>query len=213
MNSGLSIIRQLRFFLLTTLLLSLVALIILTLTDKSDFHITINEFHSPFADVFFFFITYIGDGTFVAIAGIVISLLLLRKYGWTPLWFGALVLILSGGLAQVFKRFVFEDALRPSLYIDNAALYFAEGVEVHGHHSFPSGHTTAGFAFFAFASLFLARKRPFLQVSFAIIAGLIGYSRMYLSQHFLEDVLAGMILGTFVFIALVLVFGKRLPSN
>lgn len=180
-----------------------VSSVILLTSDKTTIHLTINGAHSSAADLFFTYWTYVGDGIFVAIAGILIAILLFRKYRWLPLWFGTATLIVSGAAAQLLKRFVFEEALRPSAYLADYSLYFVEGINLHAHHSFPSGHTTAAFAFFSFASLFLALKRPWLQIIFAVLAGLVGYSRMYLSQHFLEDVLAGMILGSFVFLILL----------
>ncbi len=190
--------------------MALIAGIALLTSDKTTIHLSINSLHSPFADFFFTYWTYVGDGLFVAIAGIVIAIVLFPKYKWLPLWFGAATLVLSGAAAQLLKRLVFKDALRPSNYLSEHTLYLVEGVKIHGNHSFPSGHTTAAFAFFAFASLFLGRKNKWIQFLFAISAGLIGYSRMYLSQHFLEDVLAGMILGCFVFVLLTVVAKKPL---
>jgi membrane-associated phospholipid phosphatase len=121
-----------------------------------------------------------------------------------------LVLTISGGTAQLLKRFVFSDALRPSAFMVDSDLHFVEGVQLHAHHSFPSGHTTAAFAFFGFAALFLSRRNPLLQVTFAVSAALVGYSRMYLSQHFLEDVVVGMAIGTIIFILLSLFFKRQL---
>lgn len=168
--------------------------------------------YSPLADFFFKYWTYVGDGVFVGVAGIIIAVVLFPRYKWTPLWFGALTLMLSGAAAQLLKRLVFEDAMRPSVYLSEHTLYFVEGVQIHASHSFPSGHTTAAFAFFGFASLFLGRKSIWLQVLFAISAGLVGYSRLYLSQHFLEDVFAGMILGSLVFILLMILAKKPLST-
>lgn len=187
-----------------------IAGIILLSFDKTAIHLQINAMHSSFADLFFTYWTYVGDGIFVAVAGIIIAIFLFPRYRWLPLWFGASTLIVSGAAAQLLKRFVFEDALRPSAYLSEHSLYFVQGVQLHASHSFPSGHTTAAFAFFGFASLFLGRKKPWLQVLFAVCAGLVGYSRMYLSQHFLEDVFAGMILGSLIFLLLVLISKRRI---
>jgi membrane-associated phospholipid phosphatase len=188
--------------------------IVLLSSDKTSIHLWVNDLHTPITDVFFKYWTYVGDGVFVAIAGVIIAIVLFPRYKSLPLWFGACTLILSGALAQVLKRLVFEDALRPSAYLSEYKLHFVEGVQLHASHSFPSGHTTAAFAFFGFAALFLAQKNTLLQVLFALSAGLVGYSRMYLSQHFLEDVLAGMILGTVVFVLLIIAFKRPLaPLN
>ena len=193
-------------------IMAVISGIVLLVSDKTKIHLAINGWHSSFADFFFKNWTYVGDGIFVAVAGLAIAAVLFPKYKWVPFWFGASTLILSGVVAQLLKRFLFEDALRPSAYLTEHTLYLVEGVQMHTVHSFPSGHTTAAFAFFAFASAFLGRKSVWIQILFAVSAGLVGYSRMYLSQHFLEDVFAGMILGSIVFIFWAIVFKKPLKS-
>ena len=207
------VIWQLRFFFSTVLLMTLVAAFVLLTANKETIHLTINAYHSSFWDTFFRFYTYVGDGIFVALAGTVIAIFTFPKYRWTPFLIGACALIMSGVFAQLLKRLVFDTALRPSAYLKEHTLHMVEGVQMHAHHSFPSGHTTAGFAFFSFAALYLARKKPFLQVFFALLAGLIGYSRIYLSQHFLEDVLTGMLLGTFCTLLVIFAFRKQLSAS
>lgn len=207
------VIWQLRFFFGTVLLMTLISGLILLTTEKETIHMTINACHSSFWDVFFRFYTHVGDGIFVAIAGLVIALLTFHKDRWTPFVIGGLTLILSGAIAQLLKRLFFDSALRPSAYLKEHILHIVEGVQMHAHHSFPSGHTTAGFAFFSYAALYLARKKPLLQVVFALLAGLIGYSRMYLSQHFLEDVFTGMLLGTFCTLLVIVLFRKQLNAS
>lgn len=192
--------------------MAIIALVLLLAFDKTSIHLTINACHNAFGDFFFTYWTYIGDGLFVAFGGLAIAIAVFPKYRWFTLWFGAATLMISGAVAQLLKRFVFDGALRPSAYLAEYSLYFVEGVKLHGHHSFPSGHTTAAFAFFGFASLFLARTKPVLQIFFAVCAGLVGYSRMYLSQHFLEDVFAGLLLGSFIFMLLLIVFKKQLNT-
>jgi membrane-associated phospholipid phosphatase len=190
--------------------MAIVSLVLLFLFDKTTIHLAINSCHNSFADFFFTYWTYVGDGLFVALAGVLIAVVSFQKYRWSVLWFGAATLMLSGAAAQLLKRFVFDGALRPSAYLADYSLYFVEGVKLHGHHSFPSGHTTAAFAFFGFACFFLAKTKPVLQIVFALCAGLVGYSRMYLSQHFLEDVFAGLLLGAFIFMLLLVAFKKPL---
>lgn len=57
--------------------------------------------------------------------------------------------------------------------------------------SFPSGHTSAAFVM---ATLF-GTVVPVLFIPLAILAALIGFSRIYNGLHFPSDVLAGMMLG------------------
>ncbi|MBF0206240.1 MAG: phosphatase PAP2 family protein [Oligoflexia bacterium] len=59
--------------------------------------------------------------------------------------------------------------------------------------SFPSGHTTAAFAF---ASVVGVRHNLFLGSIAYTIAGLVAYSRINDNQHWLHDVIAGATIGT-----------------
>jgi membrane-associated phospholipid phosphatase len=69
------------------------------------------------------------------------------------------------------------------------------GVELHLLHSFPSGHATTAFALFFLLALINQNKG--LQIFFLIAALIAAFSRVYLSQHFLSDVLAGSAIGMF----------------
>lgn len=60
-----------------------------------------------------------------------------------------------------------------------------------GEFSFPSGHTLSSFA--AAGVIFAAHRR--LGIGAFCLAGLIGFSRMYLFVHYPSDVLAGALLG------------------
>jgi membrane-associated phospholipid phosphatase len=65
--------------------------------------------------------------------------------------------------------------------------------------SFPSGHTSAAFSLFICLALITPRKWAPLWV---VSAWAVAYSRIYLSQHFLEDVLLGSVIGLFSTIAI-----------
>ena len=58
--------------------------------------------------------------------------------------------------------------------------------------SFPSGHTSSSFAAAAVFYRHLPKK---LGVSSVVLAGLIGFSRLYVGVHYPTDVLAGVIMG------------------
>jgi membrane-associated phospholipid phosphatase len=88
---------------------------------------------------------------------------------------------------------VFENAHRPALVLKDFKLNFVDGVEVLNYHSFPSGHTTFAFAIFAcFAFIY---HKPLQQIFFLLCALLVGFSRIYLLQHFLRDVFVGSMFG------------------
>ncbi len=59
--------------------------------------------------------------------------------------------------------------------------------------SFPSGHTSASFA----AAGALWAKHRYLGSAALLVAGLIGFSRLYLFVHYPTDVLSGCIIGIF----------------
>ncbi|MEE1085914.1 MAG: phosphatase PAP2 family protein [Schaedlerella sp.] len=64
-----------------------------------------------------------------------------------------------------------------------------------GSYSFPSGHTACSFAAaFAYYQCLSQKK---LGIAALVLAGLIGFSRMYVGVHFLTDVLGGALVGTF----------------
>ena len=73
------------------------------------------------------------------------------------------------------------------------ALHLVPNVEMFSWNSFPSGHTATGFCMFCLLALYVKNKP--VKFFFFIFALLIAYSRMYLSEHFLQDVYAASIIG------------------
>ena len=67
-----------------------------------------------------------------------------------------------------------------------------------GQTSFPSGHTMAAFALYSVLTLIAGERFRQWGLLFAILSILTGFSRIFLAQHFLADVLGGSILGMFV---------------
>lgn len=172
------------------ILILMVGLIILLAYSKTDIHLYINRMNTPFLDVFFKYMTEFG--AFILIAPIIVATAFIRyRY--------ALIAIASSLLAtlltQILKRWVYYDSPRPKVvFQDICDLHLVENVHLHSNHSFPSGHTAGAFSLFIV--LALINKRPVYQFFFLMVAVLVGYSRMYLSQHFLEDVVVGSAVGT-----------------
>ena len=107
---------------------------------------------------------------------------------------------LSPVVTQFGKRVVWPDAPRPKILIEqllaqnpDLQIHLVDGVHLHSSHSFPSGHTTGAFALFG--TLALMAKKPLWKLFWLLLACLVGYSRMYLSQHFLIDVTVGSFIG------------------
>jgi len=184
-----------------------IGVIFILTNDKTEFHLSINAVHSPSLDVFFKYWTYLGDGLTTAIAVLVIGIATRSNYRWSTLTLGFLSLILAGVFAQLIKHLVYPDAFRPIEFIGRDLLYLVPDVDPHSYNSFPSGHTTAAFAFFTFLAFYWSNKGAVVHILLVLCAILIGYSRMYLSQHFLEDVVMGACLGILSYLFAHLITG------
>jgi len=100
----------------------------------------------------------------------------------------------SGLLVQVIKNLV--NAPRPKVFFEQGQyLHFMDGITLSNYASFPSGHTATAFAM-ATVFIFFMKSRT-SQVLLLAMAALVGFSRIYLAQHFLEDVMMGALIGAF----------------
>ena len=170
--------------------------------SKADLHLWLTSFYTPVGDVFFRYYTYVGDWIpFVVITG-----LLFYRYRMALF---VLVSQLVTGLVSIIIKQTWNEP-RPLAYfkehLPNIQLHQVAGVHMYSAHSFPSGHTITAFAFFL-ALAFYTRK-PTLQFLYFVLALLVGYSRIYLSQHFAIDVLAGSFIGVSVTILCKYYFEK-----
>ncbi len=183
--------RSVRNFITVWVGFSALLLAAVLVTDKMALHLAMHPLHSPFTDTFFSGLTHLGDG--LVPTGIAIFLLATRPFR------SFLMVGLSCGfsaiITQFLKQVVFSTSDRPHMFKqDLVGLHWVEGLELHHHYSFPSGHATAAFSLcFALAVLV---ARPTWGYVFAYIALALAYSRVYLSQHFTEDILAGAAIGT-----------------
>ena len=193
-----SILKKNRWFIIPYLFFLVIAVILLLTFSKTDLHILSNKANSPFFDYFFKYATYLGDGAMIAVLFII---LLFIKYRYA---FSFLAGSLATALVVNFvKKVLLHDVYRPSKYFEmfeTYKLHFVEGVNLHSFQSFPSGHTST--AFNVFLTLAILSKNNTLKLLLFIAALLVGYSRVYLSQHFFIDITAGSFLGTL----LILIF-------
>lgn len=205
-----SLLRANRFFFVPYLVFLLAAFALLVALPKSENHLLLSRWHHPVADQFFRFFTHVGDGLFSL--GVAALLLAFRR--WRSAGLAMASFLLSGGLSLFFKQIVFPKALRPTKYFEQwpeVKLTLVEGVNVYAHNSFPSGHSTTAFAVFSLLALLTSRRRWGLALF--VLASLGAYSRVYLSQHFLEDIVAGSLLGTACTVGLYLLWEKIWPAT
>ncbi|OCX54505.1 hypothetical protein BEL04_09720 [Mucilaginibacter sp. PPCGB 2223] len=186
-----TVLRQIRVFFISYLCILLPCLIIKLLFTKSQIYFTVNSWHFDFGDVFFAWYTHMGDGLTCVI---ITLLLLLFNYRWGFLM-GTSYAVTSI-LAQVLK-FMF-DAPRPIIYFKDqvSRMYLVKGVEMLETHSFPSGHSISAFST-AVILTYITPKKSW-GILFLGAAFLVAYSRVYLSEHFFEDVTVGSAVGVFV---------------
>ena len=188
------------WFFVPFLVLQLAGLYIVPFEDKFEFFLRLNGVNSPIADWVFLVLT-----RFVEWYGWVVTALIALLIRVRFVVFAVFGMIISGISSQFLKHFVFHSNKRPSHFFSNDQMNVVEGVNLHSSFSFPSGHTTAAFSIFLILTLLLNRKWKWLGGVFFILATAIGYSRIYLSQHFPEDVLAGSVLGTIATLMVYLV--------
>ena len=183
-----SLYKRNRLFFFVLLLFFLASAFVLLFFSKTDGFYLLNTYHTNFLTTIFTWFTYFGDGLFCLAMGVLlfafnkrfVSLMVLSSYA------------ISGIIAQVLKYFIIEA--RPAVYLkDSSYRYFIDDVTLHNLHAFPSGHTASAFALAAVLSF--AAKNKTYSILYLVAAILVGYSRIYLAQHFLIDVLAGAVIG------------------
>ena len=196
MSAFASTIKNQSVFLLCFVIYLLVGAYIIQTIPFGELELKVNANHTPFLDLFFKYWTNLGDGWFYTFFAIGV---LLWKY-----YYGILTLIVIGlqtAVVQYLKLSVFDDRLRPlEFFKDNTTIKLVEGVDMVHFNSFPSGHTSTAFAMATLCALIFAKEvvgfRPMIQFLLFVMALFVGFSRIYLFQHFFIDTYFGTIIGT-----------------
>ena len=188
-------------FVLATIIAIGTGAFILILGKNGSFQF-INSNHDPIADQFFKYFTHYGDGLMWVPLGI--YCFFYRRKHFIAVVAGVFISTL---LAQVLKRVVYPDELRPISYLSETfPVHIIDGVTMRKSHSFPSGHTTTAFAMALIMAYIINRR--FWSVLLPVLALLAGYSRVYLAQHFPTDIFAGMCIGIVSAILSLLLYRK-----
>lgn len=197
-----------------------VMVLMLCLYPKAELHLMLNSCHTPLGDTFMRLYSQLAEWPLYVIA----ALPLVFKRWRLTVWYAASELV-SATVVWVLKQLF--HAPRPAAYFENipdAVLPVVEGVRLHHSNSFPSGHTATFFVFFTFCALLLAHYytthesgrrfsatwRRLAMLLLLVMAALGGYSRIYLSQHFLSDVCVGSIIGVIVPTVIFALFSNRI---
>jgi membrane-associated phospholipid phosphatase len=190
MNSFRRLVQQYADFFLFFSVAIMAGLMLIASGSKINCFLNLNGVHNKWLDVLFINLTFLGDGLF----SIIVAALLLLVWKLRRLSLHIMVAYLTSGiLAQLLKRLFVAPRPR-EIITGNTYHSFLQGITGAGWDSFPSGHTTSIFALATVLALHVKKKSWGL--FFLMIAILVGYSRIYLGQHFLQDVVGGAILGT-----------------
>lgn len=203
-----TLLRKNRFFYLAYLILLLATGGLMLGYTKEQLIRWVNVHNATWADYLFEYATNLGDGVFFV--GMVLVLFFISRR------LGALALagfLLSSGLSLFFKRVVFPNNFRPVKYFEHTdwEYHIIKGLKIYEYNSFPSGHTISAFTVFCLIALLDTNKtRGLLWV---LVAALVGYSRVYLFEHFVEDAFAGSIIGVLSATAVFWAFDRWWPTE
>ncbi|MFM9943610.1 MAG: phosphatase PAP2 family protein [Bacteroidia bacterium] len=161
----------------------------IVITPYGHFNIWFSKHYDSTLGYFFRYYTFFGEEILLIPIGIVL-IYFIKSINFT-IRLGATFLFNT--LITVFFKFLIFDSNRPKIALDKFNLIFTEGVDVHLYNSFPSGHSSAAFAM-ALALAFYFKKN-WVSLCVVFMAMGVGLSRIYLQQHFLEDVIGGATIG------------------
>ena len=213
-------------FLALCLLLIIALGLALLCIPKGELHLLLCDHHTPARDIFYRYYTHVAEWFPYVLC---VLILLFGRIGDGLM--ASSCMIFSALTTQLFKHILVEP--RPLMWFSqnmpHIQLPLVDGVKMNLWLSFPSGHTTSFFALAFVASILLTKllsaKRSnsdngltgvagltavcgLLQATLFLLAALGGYSRIYLSQHFAADVLAGIVSGVCISIVCYAIFSR-----
>ncbi len=177
----------------------ILAFYFLVTKEKEFLVLYFNENRRLTLDQLFSWLTKFGEGEFCVLVCIVVTI-----FNWKNGLFISLAVAINSLIAQFLKKIVFPSSNRPFHYFPDVLKPIA-GQEYHSSFSFPSGHTMAAMSVFFCVSL-LTKNKP-LKILSLCIGLLTAISRVYLGQHFLEDITVASLLAvalTYMYYAIYL---------
>lgn len=191
---------------IVSFLIAIILFVCSYIIGKADLFLLLNTNMGTVADYYLKAFTNLGDGVLWILVA-----LFLWKYKRRFLYLSIYIFILSTTFTQVFKYWIIPDEPRPTKALaGNKTIHFVPNVELHTVSSFPSGHTATAFCFFLLGCIvFNDRRWLYFGLLYAL---LVGYSRVYLAQHFPFDVAGGIIVALISAYISLFIF-ERTESN
>jgi len=196
-----SLVRSRVLFFYSFIAVTIALTLFLVIAGKADSFFFFNRYHYGPLDFLMEYYTNVGNGLFAIGIALICFFLLDKK----PLGLTIFYSFLSSGLmVQIVKHL--KDSDRPQLVFGTSVpQYFIKGIEFAHNNSFPSGHTATAFAMATVCILMMKKK---WQLHALLAAMLVGFSRIYLGQHFLLDVIVGAFIGIVCGVGCVYFAGK-----
>lgn len=191
----LGLLRQHRIFVIMYLAFLIVCYGIHLSFPKAELFLMTNRYHHTAFDEFFKFFTMVGDGSTMVLVGLG---MLFVKYRYSVIT--VLAYAYSSVVVQIMKR-IFNEP-RPSKFFEGInPIRTLEGYPIYEWNSFPSGHSASAFTL----AVVLTYLLPYKQKHWIIlpIAIITATSRVYLAQHFFQDIVAGSVLGVILTFQLI----------
>lgn len=191
----LALLTRHRVFVISYLLFLAICLAIQFIIPKSELFLMTNKHYNSFFDYFFKIATMIGDGFTMVLIGLG---MLFIKYRYSVIT--ALAYAYSSIIVQIIKR-IFNSP-RPSKFFEGISpIRTLEGYPIYEWNSFPSGHSASVFTLAVVLTYILPHKHKHW-IIFPVTL-ITAFSRIYLSQHFFQDVVAGSVLGVLLTFQLI----------
>ena len=170
--------------------LVIIGLIFSLTGEKGQFLLWLAQYRHPIADYYFYYVTRLGEPPGFIACGLLLWLSSWKKMVTIPTLGGILVMA-SYGLKSFFEH------ERPKLYLERIGYEGPMAVLGYpvftGHHGFPSGHSMAAWALFTLVAVMV--KNTWVSIACLFFAFSVSVSRIYLMAHFLQDVVAGAMVG------------------
>ena len=201
---------QQNYLLALTVLLGIAVLLLFNL-NKGDELKFFSQNRNQIGNTFFTLSNYLGE----AYLYVIVSLIFFFRKNWVK----GILVVLTGFTAMLLSQFLknYFGHERPLIYFKETLkqpdlLTPVPGIELVNSYtsSFPSGHTTAAFALFGLLAFFTPKSTE--KTIWLIPATMAGVSRIYLGQHFLEDVIAGAVLGSLIAIFLFAIHQSKFTT-
>ena len=192
------------YFILCLIFLALGNLWLLFL-DKGEIILFFSENRTEFWNTFFSIGTRFGEELTYLFFVILFLFFRIRHSLAIPL-----IGIIVSLVAFITKWIFYID--RPGAYFTDLgildSIVLVENVRLNtGPTSFPSGHTMSAFALFTFVALCI-KDKTISALAFFLLALMIGISRVYLVQHFWQDIPTGAFLGILIALGMYLIHWK-----